>query len=148
MVDIRLYFMDAEYKQLVIERRPIEPAVLIPDRVKIALQALIEGPTTHRLISTIPDGTRLESVFWNEADARVYVSFSEQLLTHHPGHTLSEWGTIYAIVNTVCAQSDAIREVQILINGETIQDTNTVWDWSLPFEKDDTFVQYAMRPGE
>lgn len=146
LTDIKLYFLNSDLDQLVAENRRIETRNSISERVKTALETLIAGPQTKGYVSAIPGGTQLQSVFWDdEPDFRMYVNFSEELIRNNPGHSLSEWATIYSIVNTVTAQSPAIKEVQILVNGESVKDTNTVWDWSLPFTPEKIFVQHAVK---
>ncbi|MDX9755725.1 MAG: GerMN domain-containing protein [bacterium] len=145
-IEAPLFFLDAGQSQLIVETRWIEPAGVITDRVRKAIEVLIEGPFNRDLVPVIPADTTVQSVFWDENEKRIYISFSESLIQNHPGHALVEWATIYGIVNTVAAQAPhLIQEVQILINGEAVSGGQLVWDWSLPFPKDEMFVQYNVK---
>ena len=142
MVDIPLYFQTLEQTQLVRVSRQVEPADTVPERAKVALQELLAGPRSRGLITPIPKGTELISAFWDKTNQRIYANFSDALIENHPGHTLSEWATIYSIVNTVVAQTPQIEEVQILVNGQPIREDRFNWDWSLPFKPDELFLEY------
>jgi len=142
-LEVEVYYLTADQQQLAVEKREIAPTNSITERMENALQFLLREPASHDLISPIPKGTQLESIFWSEPDGRVYVSFSEDLITKAPGHGLSEWATIYSIVNTAAAQSAAVKDVLILVGGAIVSQRNnfnTLWDWSLPFRPDHSLV--------
>lgn len=144
LVEIPLYFQNIKQTQLVKVQRKVEPMDSVPQRMKTAMTELIAGPRQRGLVSPIPDGTELKSVFWSREERRVYVNFSDALVTNHPGHALSEWATIYAIVNTIAAQSPQVKEVQVLVNGQAIRNEKFNWDWSLPFKAEELFVEYEV----
>ncbi len=142
-MDIHLYFLTPNHRQLAVENREITSTHSITERIRQAVENLLEGPISRELINPIPKEAELQSVFWDEKEGRVYVSFTPSLLDNPTGHSLSEWATIYSIVNTVAAQSSAIKDVQLLVDGQEVQSQQTLWDWSLPFEPDTTFVRYS-----
>jgi len=140
---IDVYYLTPDQSQFMVDKRLIIKAETIPERIHKALDELLNTKKIpSSMIAPIPPGTQLQSVYWNEMDGRVYVSFSKEILDNNPGHALSEWATIYCIVNTFAAQSATVKEVQILIDGETIHNPNAIWDWSHPFQPDHTFVRY------
>ncbi len=141
---INVFYLTKDYTQLESERRTIFKPDSITNLVLAALKELVRRPVSSNLINPIPKNTKIENVFWSEEEGRIYVSFSEELLDNKSEHALSEWAIIYSIVNTAADQSPRIKDVQILINGEIIQSENTVWDWSLPFAPDKTFVRYNI----
>lgn len=145
LVEADLYFLTPDYIQLTVEQRQIQQPPILEDRVRIAIEELIEGPVrSPDLINPIPPGTQLQSVFWVENEGRIYLSFTPTLLSDKPTHALAEWGLIYCIVNTAIAQSPIIKEVQILVDGQIVQSSETIWDWSLPFQKEETFVKFTL----
>ncbi|MEW6234817.1 MAG: GerMN domain-containing protein [Candidatus Omnitrophota bacterium] len=142
-IEVEVYYLTEDQQQLAVEKREIAPTNSITERIEVALQFLLRGPLSRNLISPIPKGTQLESIFWSEPDGRVYISFSKELLAMAPGHGLSEWATIYSIVNTAAAQSTAVKDVFILVGGAIASQQNnfnTLWDWSLPFRPDHSLV--------
>lgn len=141
---IDLYYLSPDHSQLIKDTRLILRSSTIPDRIRKALEELLKiNKAPSNLISPIPNGAKIQSVFWSELDGRAYISFSRELIDNNPGHALSEWATIYSIVNTVAAQSAAIKEVQLLVDGEIIVSSKMNWDWSLPYRPDSTFVHYT-----
>ncbi len=141
---VRLYFPTDTHDLLTYEVIETIPSETLPDRLNTAVTELMRGPRQDGLLNPIPEGTTLQSVFWREQDNCAYVSFSPELIDENSLNALAEWATIYCIVNTVAEQSSAIREVQILIDGQVIKSEFTTWDWSMPFKPDKTFVRYDV----
>lgn len=138
IAEINVYFITEDYQLLKPETRHIPQPDSIVERVEMSLQELLEGPRSRDLLPTIPDGTTIRSVFWNEEDQLIAVNFSPELLKTKGMHALQEWSIIYSIVNTVAAQSSAYEvKVQILVDGKP--PVNTLWDWTKPFEEQITF---------
>lgn len=139
---VPLYFLSMDQRFLVRERRAVALKGRLEERLSAILRELLEGPKLRNLLRTIPPETRVQSLFWEEAQGRVVISLSREFLEHRPGHTLAEWASIYSLVNTVADQDSSIRSVQILVDGELVED-GTVWDLSEPFAPDHTFVLYG-----
>jgi len=143
-IEIELFYLTMDHNQFVIELRRVLQADTISGRIRRAIEELLNTQKTPaNLIAPIPEGTQLQSVIWSDSDNCVYISFSKELIENNPGHALSEWAAIYCIVNTAAAQSTAIEDVQILVDGETIDNPTLNWDWSRPFQPDFTFVRYS-----
>lgn len=70
------------------------------------------------LTSALPKGTRLRALFVTGAD--VYVDFSPEIATAHPGGSREELFTVYAIVNALATNLPAIARVQILVAGREV----------------------------
>ncbi|MDP8244960.1 MAG: GerMN domain-containing protein [Candidatus Hinthialibacter antarcticus] len=141
---IRLYFPTASHDLLSYEVVQTLPNETLTERLHTAVTELMRGPRQDGMLNPVPEGTQLQSVFWREQDHCAYISFSPQLIDKNSLNALAEWATIYSIVNTVAEQSSAIREVQILIDGQVIKSEFTTWDWSMPFKPDKTFVRYDV----
>jgi spore germination protein GerM len=146
LYDMSLFFLSRDHGKLVPYSISVNAPSSVRGRVKMALDELLKGPPAlyaQEMVNAIPPGTALQSVWWNDREGRVYASFSEELIRGNRAHALAEWATIYSIVNTAAAQSPAIREVQLLVDGQVIDSAYTVWDWSLPFEPDQVFVDVS-----
>lgn len=144
--DMRLFFLSRDHGKLTTHIIHANAPSSVSGRVQMALEELLKGPpplVSREMLGAIPAGTVLQSVWWNDREGRIYASFSEDLILGYRAHALAEWATIYSIVNTVAAQSPAIREVQLLVDGQIIDSAYTVWDWSLPFEPDQVFVDIS-----
>lgn len=85
------------------------------DLPRIAMEELIKGPKNAGLSSTIPVGTRINSVSLN--DALATVDLSQEFVENHTGGSEAENLTIYSIVNTLC-EIPSINRVQFLVDGQ------------------------------
>ena len=47
------------------------------------------------------------------------LDFSPELARNHPGGSLAEMQTIYSIVNSILLTIPSLKEVQILVNGQS-----------------------------
>lgn len=135
---IYLYFGDPQSpflraEQLVVAR-PADDA----DFGRLLLEALIKGPRQGGS-RTLPDGARLRTFF--VSGSRAYADFESDAFIRHPGGVEAELLTIYAIVNTLVVNVEAIREVQILIGGQNRLTLAGHVELRLPFMADMTWVR-------
>ncbi|MFQ6112426.1 MAG: GerMN domain-containing protein, partial [Nitrospinota bacterium] len=113
---IQLYFATAEEDALIREPRTISVTGTLAEQMKGALLELIKGPTYGEAVETVPPGAKLRELYI-DSQGRVYVDFSEELSTRHPGGAWSEILTVYSIVNTLAMNFSGISDVQILVEG-------------------------------
>jgi len=144
--EITIYFLTEDCSRLEGEKRTVLSPESIPERVHKALDEMLRGPVSTKLLKPVPANTQIQSVFWDDVTGRISVSFSDELVQGNPGHALSEWVTIYSIVDTAAEQSPAVKEVQLLVNGEPVNNAFTIWDWSLPFLPDKSAIR-SPTPG-
>lgn len=86
-------------------------------------QRLIEAqlqPVAAPLTQAIPEGTGLRAVFITDR-GEAYVDMSAEISRNHPGGSLEELFTVYAIVNVLTANLPAITSVQILVDGREVE---------------------------
>jgi hypothetical protein len=77
-------------------------------------------PAPAPLLQAIPDGTSVRGVFIGEhGDA--YVDMSGDISRNHPGGSLEELFTVYALVNVLTVNLPAITSVQILVDGREVE---------------------------
>ena len=138
---VSLYFLSSDHKFLVREPRTMVLKGQLEERLTTIVKALLTGPELRNLRPTMPAGTQLRSLFWDQAQQCVVVSLSQDFIARRPGHVLAEWAGIYSLVNTISDHDSFIRWVQILVEGEVVED-GTLWDLSEPFAPDHTFVFY------
>ncbi|HPO09291.1 MAG TPA: GerMN domain-containing protein, partial [bacterium] len=149
---VPLYFLSSDHRLLVKERRTLVLSGRLEERLETLVRALIDGPGVRNLLPTIPEGTRLQSLFWDEAQKCVVLSLSREFIDRRPGHALSEWASIYSLVNTLADHDSSIQTIQILVDGELVED-GLLWDLTEPLAPDKTFVFYdsaesLMSPGQ
>jgi spore germination protein GerM len=79
------------------------------------VEGLIQGPRDIGS-RTLPEDTRLRAVYLLN-DGTCVLDFAEDAFNNHPGGVSTELLSIYAIVNTLVLNIEAVRSVKILIGG-------------------------------
>lgn len=74
------------------------------------------------LVSVTPPGTRLRA-FYLTSRGDAVVDLSREITSAHPGGSLMEMLTVYALVNAVTANLPKVRRVQLLVEG---RETDTI----------------------
>ena len=76
-------------------------------------------PPAPPLISPFPAGTRLRAIYLT-AEGNAFVDLSRDVSAGHPGGSLDELFTVYALVNALVSNVQEIAAVQILIEGREV----------------------------
>jgi hypothetical protein len=75
--------------------------------------------TNPPLGQPVPEGTRLRTLFLTEK-GEAYVDLSPEIADKHPGGSLEELFTVYAIVNVLTVNMPAVTSVQLLVDGREV----------------------------
>jgi spore germination protein GerM len=117
-VSINLYFGDSNSDYLIPEpRKMVFQEGAIENNVKKIIEELIKGPKST-LIQTIPHGVTLKDIAL-KGTTLVILDFSPELARNHPGGSLAEMQTIYSIVNSILFTIPSLKEIQILVDGQS-----------------------------
>src|SRR5688500_3801944 len=115
---------------------PLADGVVAQGR-QILITQLEPPPAPY--ISAIPAGTTLRAFYvTDKGDAFVDVS---RIATGHPGGSLTELLTVYAIVNAVTANLPAVQRVQILVDGKEVDTIAGHVDIRQPLVRDVSLVR-------
>ena len=138
-VYIKLYFADTQSDSLIPESR----SVIFHEgdttgNVKKIIKELIKGPKTT-LIQTIPRGTALQGIAL-QGTTLVVLDFSPELAGNHPGGSLAEMQTIYSIVNSVLFAIPSLKEVQILVDGQSKETLKGHIDLRVPLKANSSLI--------
>ena len=130
----RLFYVDEQGTAL----KSIEQEVVYGESTAEQARHIIEAqiapaPAPH--VSAIPTGTKLRTVFFTNA-GEVYVDLSAELQANHPGGTMNETLTVYAVVNALTANLPAVTGVQILVDGKEVDTLAGHLDLRRPIEQD------------
>jgi spore germination protein GerM len=113
-----LFYVAENGAALVGVEREIPYAESAVDQAQRLVEAQLQ-PVAPPLAQAIPDGTSLRSIFITER-GEAYVDVSAEISTKHPGGSLEELFTVYAIVNVLTVNLPAISRVQILVDGREV----------------------------
>jgi spore germination protein GerM len=117
---VTLFFASAEEPTIYGETREVAVGHRLDEQVRQVIESLLEGPKKDTGVSAIPDGTRLLSVLVDDASSTLYLDFSTELVSAHPGGSAAEYCTIAAIVKTIAENFPEIEAVQLLIDGSQV----------------------------
>lgn len=134
-----LYYGSSDGRALVPVRRevPLAAGVVEQGRQILAMQ-LQDAPRPYAQV--VPKGTTLRAFYVTDrGDA--FVDLSSDVVTAHPGGSLAELLTVYAIVGAVTANLTAIQRVQLLVEGKEVDTIAGHVDLRRPLERDPTLVR-------
>lgn len=115
---ISLYYTNAENNTLIPEARKIDVKELVENPYKKLIELIIEKPKNEKLISSIPEGTKV-----NEAKLKngiVELDLSKEFIEKQAGDVEKAKLSINAIVNTL-TELNEVKGVKILIEGKENQ---------------------------
>jgi spore germination protein GerM len=116
---------------------PLAEGVVAQGR-QILVSQLATAPAGQQ--SVIPAGTELRAFYVTDrGDA--FVDLSNRVSTAHPGGSMTELLTVYAIVNAVTANLPAIQRVQILVEGQEVDTIAGHVDVRRPLTRDTSLVR-------
>jgi len=134
-----LFYATPDGQQLLPSRREVALADgVVAQGRQILVAQLAPSPEGQR--SVIPAGTQLRAFYVTDrGDA--FVDLSREISAAHPGGTLNELLTVYAIVNAVTANLPAVQRVQLLVDGMEVDTIAGHVDVRRPLTKDATLVR-------
>ena len=137
-----LFFGAPDGQTLVPVRRDVPLASSVVEQGRQILAAQLTGEPAPSQVSVIPAGTTLRAFYVTErGDA--FVDLSPEVVRGHPGGSLNELLTVYAIVNAVTANLPAARRVQILVDGKEADTIAGHVDLRRPLTRNDSLVSEA-----
>ncbi|SFH52407.1 germination protein M [Pseudobutyrivibrio sp. OR37] len=133
--DLTLYFASADGVSTVPETREVYYSRNV-SLEKLVIDQLLKGPETEGLLSALPSGTKLNSITISDNGVCI-VNFDGAIETVVTGVT--ENVTVYSIVNSL-TELDNIKQVQILVNGETPRISNVDVDLSKAISRNEDII--------
>jgi spore germination protein GerM len=138
-IGVSLYFVSEDGMRLVTVDREVPYAPTAIEQARIILAEQL-GPAPEPYEQAIPPGTTLRAVFVTpEGDA--FVDLSKEVTSAHPGGSLDEAFTVYAVVNALTVNLPAIARVQLLVEGEEVDTIAGHIDVRQPLLKDLRWVE-------
>jgi len=98
------------------------------------------APSAEPLVSAVPPGTKLRTIFVTEK-GEAFVDFSSELVTRHSGGSTDEALTVYTIVDALTANLPAVTAVQLLVDGKQVETLAGHVDLRRPLARNLTWVQ-------
>ncbi len=132
---VTLVFADPSASRLVEERREIVVPEDRASRAKRILEELARGPLESGATGTLPEGTGIHSVVFDDRGG-AYVDFTRELVDRHPGGSTGELLTISSVVQTLARNFPSVKRVTFLVDGREIETIAGHIDATVPFSVD------------
>lgn len=134
-----LFYGAPDGQMLIPVRREVTLADGVVAQGRRILEAQLAIPSNGE-ISVIPAGTQLRAFYVTDrGDA--FVDLSGQVSKAHPGGSMTELLTVYAIVNAVTANLPAVERVQLLVDGREVDTIAGHVDVRRPLTRDARLVK-------
>ena len=134
-----LFYGSLDGQALVPLRREVPFAETLVAQGAQILRAQLDGAPAP-LVSVIPRGTKLRAFYVTDV-GDAFVDLSPEVSSAHPGGSLMELLTVYAIVNAVTANLPKVQRVQILVEGREVDTIAGHIDVRRPLARDRSLVR-------
>ena len=134
-----LYYGSSDGRALVPVRRDVPAATGVVEQGRQIMNVqLQDAPQPY--VQVVPKGTKLRAFYITErGDA--FVDLSGEVVSAHPGGSLTELLTVYALVNAITTNLPAVQRVQLLVDGQEVDTIAGHVDVRRPLERDTTLVR-------
>lgn len=126
-----LYFLSNSGTSLTAEEREIPFAATLQSQARQVVQELLRG-SRRGLGSPFPEGVVLRDVFISP-QGLAYVDLSQEVVSNHPGGSVSEQLTVYSLSNTLTTNFPAVKKVQLLVEGREVETLAGHLDLTMPY---------------
>jgi spore germination protein GerM len=138
-IKVHLFYVDADGTRLSSVERDVPFGEGTVEQARQIIEAQI-APVAEPLVSAVPPGTRLRTLFVTER-GEAFVDFSRELLTGHSGGSTNEVLTVYTLVEALTANLPAVTAVQLLVDGKQIETLAGHVDLRRPLQKNLAWIQ-------
>jgi hypothetical protein len=138
-INATLFFVASNGLQLEPAGREVPYAPTTAGQASRIIEMLLQPPPDGRL-SAMPAGTTLRALYL-AGSGEAFVDFSGDLVTAHPGGSLNEALTVYAIVNALTVNLPEVSAVQILVDGHEVDTLNGHLDLRHPLARSLRWIQ-------
>jgi spore germination protein GerM len=138
-IKARLYYVADDGTRLTAVEREVAYGDGTAEQARQIIEAQI-APVAEPLVSAVPPGTMLRSVFVTDR-GEAYVDLSREASAAHGGGTLDELLTVYTIVNALTENLPAVTSVQLLVGGKEVDTLAGHVDLRRPLAKNLEWVE-------
>jgi spore germination protein GerM len=118
---VTLFFVSSEADRLLSETHEIAVEEGLEEQVKAVITELINGPEDKKKVSSIPEGTEVLQVFWDEGSQTIFLDMNRAFVSNHPGGSAGEYFTISMLVKTIGANFPQVKNLQLLVDGYPVE---------------------------
>lgn len=134
-----LFFASEDGRGLVAVQQEVPLAEGTVAQARALVEAQLKATPPAPLVSAIPAGTTLRGLFVSERN-EVFVDLDAAIRDKHPGGSMNELFTVYAIVNTITTNLRDVQSVQLLIDGREVDTLAGHVDLRRPLRKNEALI--------
>jgi spore germination protein GerM len=134
-----LYFASEDGRGLVGVQQEVPLAEGTVAQARALVEAQLAATAPSPLVSPIPQGTTLRGVFVS-ARNEAFVDLDATVRDKHPGGSMNELFTVYALVNTITTNLRDVDSVQLLIDGHEVDTLAGHVDLRRPLRKNEALI--------
>lgn len=134
-----LFFASADGRGLVGVQQEVPLAEGTMAQARALVEAQLTATAPPPLASAIPAGAQLRGLFIS-ANNEAFVDLDASVRDKHPGGSMNELFTVYAIVNVVTTNLRDVQSVQILIGGREVDTLAGHVDLRRPLRKNEALI--------
>jgi hypothetical protein len=138
-INATLFFIAPSGIELVPVAREVPYAATTAGQARQIIETLLQ-PAPEGQTSAVPPGTFLRALYLT-GRGEAFVDLSGDIVTAHPGGSLNESLTVYAIVNTLTVNLPEVSAVQILVDGHEVDTLNGHLDLRHPLARSLRWIQ-------
>lgn len=132
-IQATLFYVAADGSRLVDVEREVAYEPVVSDQAIRIVDELLKPPPSP-LLPALPNGTKLRGLYVTDR-GEAFVDLSSEASTAHPGGSLGEMFSVYAIVDGLSANLPALTAVQILVDGKEVDTLAGHIDLRRPLKK-------------
>jgi spore germination protein GerM len=138
-INATLFFVTPDAQYLVAVQREVPFGATPAEQARHIVAAQL-GAAPASMHSPFPQGTTLRGVFLSDR-GEAFVDLSPEAAANHPGGSMAEFFSVYAIVNALTVSLPSVSAVQILIDGREVETLAGHLDLRHPLPKNTTWVK-------
>jgi hypothetical protein len=113
-----LFYVSDDGSELVAVSQEVPYAPTAADQARRIAEAQV-GPAPAGSASAIPPGTSVRALYLTPR-GEAYVDLSREIISAHPGGSLNEALSVFALVNALTVNLPDVSAVQILVDGKEV----------------------------
>lgn len=138
-INATLFYIAPNGRELEPVGREVLYAPTTAGQARQIIDTLLEPPPAGRT-PAVPPGTTVRALYLTER-GEAFVDLSGDVVTAHPGGSLNEALTVYAIVNALTVNLPEVSAVQILVDGHEMDTLNGHLDLRHPLVRSLRWIQ-------
>jgi germination protein M len=139
-IQAKLFFISEDGQRLVATEREVPLAEGVVAQARALVDAQLAAEAAPPLARSVPEGTVLRGLYVSSRN-EIFVDLDGAVRARHPGGSLNELLTVYAIVNAITVNLPDVQEVQLLIDGREVDTLAGHVDLRQPLRKNESLIQ-------